>query len=110
VAARDRSQSSARPDLHDYWSRPRDRDHHPSRLTRHPRANVPPEKQPTRGTIMAIKVGDKLPEAKFRVMGAEGPAWKTTDDVFKGKKVALFAVPGAFTPTCNNLHMPSFVN
>ena len=59
---------------------------------------------------MAIKVGDKLPEAKFRVMGPEGPAWKTTDDVFKGKKVALFAVPGAFTPTCNNLHMPSFVN
>jgi peroxiredoxin len=59
---------------------------------------------------MAIKVGDKLPEAKFRVMGGEGPAWKTTDEVFKGKKVALFAVPGAFTPTCNNLHMPSFLN
>ena len=59
---------------------------------------------------MAIKVGDRLPEAKFRVMGSEGPAWKTTDEVFKGKKVALFAVPGAFTPTCTNLHMPSFVN
>jgi peroxiredoxin len=59
---------------------------------------------------MAIKVGDKLPEAKFRVMGGEGPAWKTTDDVFKGKKVALFAVPGAFTPTCSNLHMPSFLD
>src|SRR5713226_1183502 len=57
---------------------------------------------------MPIKVGDRLPEAKFRVMGPEGPAWKTTDEVFKGKKVALFAVPGAFTPTCNNLHMPSF--
>ena len=48
---------------------------------------------------MSIKVGDKLPEAKFRVMSAEGPAWKTTDEVFKGKKVALFAVPGAFTGT-----------
>jgi peroxiredoxin len=59
---------------------------------------------------MPIKVGDRLPEAKFRVMTAEGPAWKTTDDIFKGKKVALFAVPGAFTPTCNNLHMPSFLN
>jgi peroxiredoxin len=59
---------------------------------------------------MAIKVGDKLPEAKFRVMGGEGPAWKTTDEVFKGKKVALFAVPGAITLTCNNLHMPSFLN
>jgi peroxiredoxin len=59
---------------------------------------------------MPIKVGDRIPEAKFRVMGPEGPAWKTTDEVFKGKKVALFAVPGAFTPTCSNLHMPSFLN
>jgi peroxiredoxin len=59
---------------------------------------------------MPIKVGDRLPEAKFRVMTADGPAWKTTDEVFKGKKVALFAVPGAFTPTCNNVHMPSFLN
>jgi glutaredoxin/glutathione-dependent peroxiredoxin len=56
-----------------------------------------------------IKVGDRLPEAKFRVMSAEGPQWKTTDDVFKSKTVALFAVPGAFTPTCSNLHMPSFI-
>ena len=48
-----------------------------------------------------IKVGDRLPEAKFRVMTAEGPAVKTTDDIFKGKKVVLFAVPGAFTPTCH---------
>ena len=58
---------------------------------------------------MAIKVGDKLPSATFRVMTGEGPKPKTTDDVFKGKKVALFAVPGAFTPTCSNLHMPSFL-
>jgi len=56
-----------------------------------------------------IKVGDRLPEAKFRVMSSEGPAWKSTDEVFKGKTVALFAVPGAFTPTCSNIHMPSFV-
>ncbi|MGA7488744.1 MAG: peroxiredoxin [Xanthobacteraceae bacterium] len=56
---------------------------------------------------MPIKVGDRLPEAKFRVMGPEGPAWKTTDDVFKGKKVALFAVPGAFTGTCHKMHVPS---
>jgi peroxiredoxin len=59
---------------------------------------------------MPIKVGDRLPAAKFRVMTAEGPVWKTTDDIFKGRKVALFAVPGAFTPTCNNLHLPSFLN
>ena len=58
---------------------------------------------------MAIKVGDRLPEAKFRVMTAEGPGWKTTDEVFKGKKVVLFAVPGAFTPTCHRNHLPGFV-
>ncbi len=56
---------------------------------------------------MTIKVGDKLPDVKFRVMEGEGPAWKTTDEVFKGKKVALFAVPGAFTGTCHKMHMPS---
>jgi peroxiredoxin len=59
---------------------------------------------------MPIKIGDKLPNTTFRVMTAEGPKPKTTDEVFKGKKVALFAVPGAFTPTCSNLHMPSFLN
>jgi peroxiredoxin len=58
---------------------------------------------------MPIKVGDRLPEAKFRVMGAEGPAWKTTDDIFKGKKVALFAVPGAYTGTCHKMHVPSIL-
>src|ERR1700749_3950707 len=58
---------------------------------------------------MTIKVGDRLPEAKFRVMTAEGPGWKTTDEVFKGKKVVLFAVPGAFTPTCHRNHLPGFV-
>jgi len=59
---------------------------------------------------MPIKVGDKLPSTTFRVMTSEGPKPKTTDEVFKGRKVALFAVPGAFTPTCSNLHMPSFLN
>ena len=60
---------------------------------------------------MTIKVGDHLPEAKFRVMTPEGPQVKTTDDVFKGKKVALFAVPGAYTGTCHKMHMPSiFLN
>ena len=58
---------------------------------------------------MPIKVGDRLPEAKFRVMGPNGPAAKTTDEVFKGKKVVLFAVPGAFTPTCSNNHLPGFL-
>ena len=56
-----------------------------------------------------IKVGDHLPSSKFKVMTAEGPAEKTTDDIFKGKKVVLFAVPGAFTPTCHRNHLPGFV-
>lgn len=56
-----------------------------------------------------IKVGDRLPNATFRVMTAEGPKPKTTDEVFKGRKVVLFAVPGAFTPTCHKNHMPGFV-
>jgi peroxiredoxin len=58
---------------------------------------------------MAIKVGDSIPEGKFRVMTAEGPGWKSTGEVFKGKKVVLFAVPGAFTPTCHKNHLPGFV-
>ena len=56
---------------------------------------------------MTIKVGDKLPEAKFRVITADGLQVRTTDDVFKGKKVALFAVPGAYTGTCHKMHLPS---
>lgn len=56
-----------------------------------------------------IKVGEKLPNATFRVMTAEGPKPKTTDEVFSGKKVVLFAVPGAFTPTCSKNHLPGFV-
>jgi peroxiredoxin len=58
---------------------------------------------------MAIKVGDSIPEGKFRVWTADGPGWKTTDEVFKGKKVVLFAVPGAFTPTCHKNHLPGFL-
>ncbi len=58
---------------------------------------------------MPIKVGDRLPNATFRVMTPDGPKPKTTDEVFKGKKVVLFAVPGAFTPTCHKNHMPGFV-
>ena len=59
---------------------------------------------------MTIKVGDKLPDAGFMVMTADGPAKKTTAEIFAGKKVALFAVPGAYTPTCHKQHMPGFVS
>jgi peroxiredoxin len=58
---------------------------------------------------MTIKVGDKLPEASFTIMTAQGPAPKTTAEVFAGKKVALFAIPGAYTPTCQQQHVPGFV-
>ncbi|HEY0439137.1 MAG TPA: peroxiredoxin [Xanthobacteraceae bacterium] len=58
---------------------------------------------------MAIKVGDRIPSSRFRVTTAEGPAWKTTDDIFKGKKVVLFGVPGAFTGTCHKSHLPGFI-
>lgn len=57
---------------------------------------------------MAIKVGDKLPQATFMTMGKDGPEPVTTSDVFGGKRVALFAVPGAFTPTCSAKHLPGF--
>jgi peroxiredoxin len=58
---------------------------------------------------MAIKVGDRLPNATFMTMTADGPKPQTTDEIFKGKKVVLFAVPGAFTPTCHKNHLPGFV-
>jgi len=59
---------------------------------------------------MTIKVGDKLPDAGLMVMTADGPAKKSTSEVFSGKKVALFAIPGAFTRTCQQQHMPGFVD
>jgi peroxiredoxin len=57
---------------------------------------------------MTIKVGDKLPEATFKTMGEDGPKAITTAELFKGKRVGLFAVPGAFTPTCSARHLPGF--
>ena len=59
---------------------------------------------------MTIQVGDRLPDAMFAVMGSDGPAAVTTADVFSGCKVALFAVPGAYTPTCHEQHMPGFLS
>ncbi|WP_442578644.1 peroxiredoxin [Mesorhizobium sp. ASY16-5R] len=58
---------------------------------------------------MTISVGDKLPEASFKVLTADGAKSLTTADVFSGKKVVLFAVPGAFTPTCSNNHLPGYL-
>jgi len=58
---------------------------------------------------MTIKVGDTIPSMKLMQATAEGPKEISTDEVFKGKKVVLFAVPGAFTPTCSAKHLPGFV-
>ncbi|GIX12732.1 MAG: peroxiredoxin [Paracoccaceae bacterium] len=58
---------------------------------------------------MTIKVGDRLPAAVFRRIGANGPEEVRSEALFGGRRVALFAVPGAFTPTCHNTHVPSFV-
>lgn len=58
---------------------------------------------------MTISVGDKLPEATFKTMTADGAKPLTTAEVFSGKKVVLFGVPGAFTPTCSNNHLPGYL-
>lgn len=59
---------------------------------------------------MAIAIGDKLPDVVLRQMTADGPQEVPTGDFFGGRKVVLFAVPGAFTPTCHNTHLPGFVS
>lgn len=58
---------------------------------------------------MPIQEGDTLPDVTFMTMSADGPTPVSTDDVFSGRTVALFAVPGAFTPTCSAKHLPGFV-
>ena len=58
---------------------------------------------------MSIQEGSQLPDATFMTMSADGPQPVTTSEMFKGKRVALFAVPGAFTPTCSAKHLPGFV-
>ena len=58
---------------------------------------------------MTVQVGDTIPSATLNIMTADGPSAITTDDIFKGKTVALFGLPGAFTPTCSAQHLPGFV-
>jgi len=58
---------------------------------------------------MRIQIGSPIPAGKLKIMTDKGPVDKTTEELFAGKRVALFAVPGAFTPTCHATHMPSIV-
>lgn len=59
---------------------------------------------------MAISVGEKLPDVQLTIMTADGPTAQSTSELFKGKKTALFAVPGAFTPTCHMNHAPGYLS
>jgi len=59
---------------------------------------------------MTISVGDRLPDAPLTVVTQDGPQQTSSSDYFRGKRVALFAVPGAFTPTCSARHLPSYVD
>lgn len=59
---------------------------------------------------MTIKIGDKLPMIDFKIMGPDGPELVLAKDLFPNKKIILFAVPGAFTPTCHNYHVPGFID
>lgn len=58
---------------------------------------------------MTIAIGQKLPDATFRTGTPDGPKEVSTSDIFAGRKVVLFGVPGAFTPTCNNNHLPGYI-
>src|SRR5579863_3852865 len=58
---------------------------------------------------MTIKVGDRLPNVTFRLIAEDGPLPVATNDFFSGKKVVLFGLPGAFTPTCHKNHLPGYI-
>jgi glutaredoxin/glutathione-dependent peroxiredoxin len=58
---------------------------------------------------MTIKIGDRLPDATFRLITSDGPRPVSAGEFFKGKKVVLFGLPGAFTPTCHKNHLPGFI-
>ena len=64
---------------------------------------------PNPGAFMTVSVGDRLPDTTFFLLGPDGPEQRTTSEVFSGKTVVFFGVPGAFTPTCSNNHLPGFL-
>ena len=60
--------------------------------------------------MAAIQAGDKIPQGSLKIATSEGPQDRSTDEIFSGKKVVLFAVPGAFTPLCSARHLPGYVD
>ena len=58
---------------------------------------------------MAVQIGDAIPEVNLKVLGGQGPQDVSTSEIFVGKKVVMFAVPGAFTPTCSAAHLPGYI-
>src|SRR5690242_21863596 len=74
-----------------------------------PAVRLPAKNQPNEGKAMTLKVGDKVPAVKLKQLTSDGMKDVQTEDFFKGKKVVLFALPGAFTPTCSAKHLPGFV-
>ena len=59
---------------------------------------------------MTVQVGDKAPAGRFHIINADGPGSVSTEELFSGKKVVVFSVPGAFTPTCSQEHLPGFID
>src|SRR5437773_111157 len=78
------------------------------RVRRHPAAQISGTHQSE--DPMTIQVGEKIPSVTLKYLSPEGPKEITTEELFRGKKVALFAVPGAFTPTCSQRHLPGYVD
>jgi glutaredoxin/glutathione-dependent peroxiredoxin len=60
--------------------------------------------------MTTISIGSRVPAGKFKVMGESGPAEMTTEQLFAGKRVLVFSVPGAFTPTCSQKHLPGYIS
>ena len=58
---------------------------------------------------MTVQIGDAIPDVNLKVLGSQGPQDVSIGEIFNGKKVVMFAVPGAFTPTCSAAHLPGFV-
>lgn len=59
---------------------------------------------------MTIQIGDSIPKTSFVIMTPDGPEQRSSDQIFKGKKIVLFGVAGAFTPVCDKNHLPGFLN